>query len=161
MGDAVRVNGQMISWQSVTLKIGVEKYTGFTAVEYGDKRERSLAYGAGKHGAPRGKSAGKYTPDPLVITVWKSTAKAILADLAALATDGKSYGNVSTDIVVSFVEPSDATVIVEALGCTLQEMAASHEEGPEGLNEKLTFQPMRIKRDGKSLYDGTIAGSGA
>lgn len=161
MSDTVRVNGVQIGWPSISLKINGQAYTGLSAIEFGDKRERGFAYGMGRHGGPRGRPPGKYTPDPFSITAWTSTAAAIRKDIAARASDGVSYGNVVCQIILQYVEQTDGTVTVEAQDCTLGEISASNEEGPDATNEKLVFQPMRIIRNGLTLFDSSVPGSGA
>jgi len=161
VSDTVRINGTQIGWPSISLKINGQAYTGISAIEFGDKRERGFAWGMGRHGGPRGRPPGKYTPDPFVITAWTSTASAIRKDIAARATDGVSYGNVTVQIIVQYVEKDDGTVTIEAQDAVLAEISASNEEGPDATNEKLTFQPMRLIRNGLSLYDSSVPGSGA
>lgn len=158
MADATRVNGNQISWSSLRIKINDIPYSGITGIDYTDGRERAYAYGTGRHHAPRGKTAGKYTPEPCVITCWKSTAQAIRKDLAAQAADGVSYGNVVFPIVVQWIEPDDSVITDEILECHLTKNEQSTEEGPEGPNEKLTFMPMRIVRNGLALFDATEGG---
>ena len=161
MSDTVRVNGTQIGWPSISLKINGQAYTGVTAIEFGDKRERGLAFGMGRHGGPRGRSPGKYTPDPFAITAYTSTAAAMIKDIAARATDRVSYGNVICQIILQYVEKDDGTVTVEAQDCTLQEISASSEESADATSDKLVFQPMRIIRNGLTLFDSSVPGSGA
>lgn len=155
MADAARVNGNLISWGSFEIKIDDEPYSGVTAVDYNHSRERAYAYGTGRHHSPRGRTAGKYTPEPLVITCWKSTAKAIRERLKAAASDGRSYGNAIVGIVLQYIEEDDDTVTVDAQECVLTKEEMSDEEGPEGLNEKLTFMPMRYVINDGTLYDSS------
>lgn len=158
MGDTVRVNGVQISWSSVKLKIAGTPYSGITAVEYADGVEKAFAYGMGRHHAPRGVTRGKYTPEPFVLTCWASTAQAIRSDLNAKA-GARGISNVPVAIVLQYVEKDDAVITIEALDATLTKNEASNEEGPDALSEKLTFLPMRIKRNGVALYDTTEAGA--
>lgn len=161
MSDTVRINGVQIGWASISLKINGQAYTGLSAIEYGDKRERGFAWGMGRHGGPRGRPPGKYTPDPFTLTAWTSTSLAIQKDLAARAPDGVSYGNVVCQLILQYVEKDDGTVTVEAQDAVLAEVSASAEEGPDATSEKLIFQPMRIIRNGRTLYDSSVPGSGA
>lgn len=152
MSDEVRINGLQISWSSLKLKIDGTPYSGVTSIEYADGLETAYAYGMGRDHAPRGMTAGKYTPEPLVLTVATSTSKAIREDLAGKAQPGRGYGSVSVPIIIQYIEPDDAVVTVEALDARLVKVEASNEEGPDALNEKLTFMPMRLVRDGLSLH---------
>lgn len=161
MSDQVRVNGVLFSRASCQLKMEGEPFYGWTAIEYGDKRERAYGYGAGRHGGPRGITKGKYTPDPLVLTVFSDTADAIRSSLAKRASDGKSYGEPAVLWTLSISEPGLTSVLVELEGCVFSEDSGSAEDSADPLSEKLTFMPMRVKRNGRSLYDQSVAGSGA
>lgn len=154
-GDAVRVNGRQIDWGSVRLRINGTPYYGFTAIEFSDGLEVSHAYGAGRHRGPRGRTAGKYMPEPLVLTCWRSTTKQIREDLAAEASDGRSYGSVIIPISVQYIEPDDAEVSVDAEECKLIKIETSDEEGPDGLSDKLTFHVMRYRFDGLTQFDSS------
>lgn len=157
-GDSVRINGLQIGWASVKLKINGNPYRGVTAIEYADGVEAAYAYGTGRHYAPRGTTAGKYTPEPFVITAYKSTAGAIRKDLNEQA-NGRGVSSVIVPIVLQYVEKDDAVITVEALGSRLVKNEGSDEESPEALTEKLTFMPTRYKRNGIALYDTTEAGA--
>lgn len=152
MSDEVRINGIQLSWSSVKLKLDGTPYAGITAIEYADGIEAAHTYGMGRDHAPRGMTAGKYTPEDFVITCYASTAKAIRADLASKAQPGRGYGSVRVPIILQYIEPDDAVVTVEALEARLVKNEASNEEGPDGLSEKLTFKVMRYVRDGLSLH---------
>lgn len=158
MSDALRVNGNQLDWGSGKFKIDGALYSGVTAIEYSDGLEVGLAYGMGRHHGPRGRTAGKYTPEPLVVTCWESTAKSIRDDLALKAPDGRSFGRVVVPITVQYIEADDAIVTVDAQECRLVKIETSHEEGPEGLQKKLTFSVMRYVYDGLTLYDSSAEG---
>lgn len=161
MSDTVRINGTQIGWASMSLKINGQSYTGITVIEFGDKLEAGFAYGMARHGGPRGRPPGKYTPDPFSITCWTSTGAAIRKDVAARASDGVSYGQVICSIILQYVEQTDGVVQVEAQDARIAEISASNEEGPDATNEKVVFSPMRIIRNGLTLYNSSVSGSGA
>jgi hypothetical protein len=152
MADEIRVNGNAHSWGSIVAKIDGDRYHGFTAIKYGDKRERSKLYGMGKHHAPRGRSRGKYTVDVVGLTGPKATVQALRDALAAKSTSGTSYGDVEFDIVVQFVE-GQTPITVEIEGCVFVGDASNHEEGPDSLMDEIELDPMRIRRNGKVLFD--------
>ncbi len=155
MADNARVNGNQFSWASVILKINGERFYGFTSVAWDEKRERILAYGMGRHHAPRGKSAGKYTPGPLKLTGWKGSMQAAKDALAARASDGISYGNVEFEVVVQIVEPGETPITVQARRCTWAANTSSHEENPDPLKDDAEIQPMFYRVNGKTLYDSS------
>lgn len=152
MADSARINGNTYSWSSVTLKVDGDRYFGITAIGYGDSRERSKAYGMGRHHAPRGRGAGKYGTDPCTATMYKDTFDAFLAALAVAATDGKSVGNVQFQIVVQYVE-NDISITDEIEDCVLTKFAAKAEENPDSLMVELEIDCMRIRWGGKTLFD--------
>lgn len=153
MADSTRVNGNQISWSSLIFKIDGESYTGITSIGYADAIETAKAYGMGRHHAPRGRSAGKYTPEPLTLTCWKSTAQAIREQLAARSPSGTSYGRAVVPITLQYVETDDSTVTVEFDEARLVKCTSSNEEGPDGLAEDLEFDVMLIRRNGLVLFD--------
>jgi hypothetical protein len=155
MGDAKRINGNMHSWGSIVLKIGNERYTGATGIDYGDKRERVKGYGTGRSHAPRGRSSGKYTTDPVKVTVAKGSAEEIRRMLALLAPDGVSIGDVAFPITVAFFEDGDVPMSVLIEDCVLITDQSSHAEGADPLSDTLEFDCMRIWRNGKALFNAT------
>lgn len=158
MADSVRINGLQISWASVKLKIDGEPYSGVTAVEYADGIELSYAYGMARHHAPRGRTAGRYTPEPMVITAFMATSKAIQQALASRA-GGRGVSTVEVPIVLQYIEKDDAVITIEALSSRLVKIEGGAEESPDATTEKLTFMPMRYLRDGVALHDTTEAGA--
>ena len=102
MSDPIRVNENQHSWGSIILKLDYEPFTGFTAIAFADKRERVKAYGMGRHHAPRGRSRGKYTIEPVKLTGWKGSVAIFREQLAARSVDGSSYGDVEFQSAFGF-----------------------------------------------------------
>ena len=152
MSDRVRINGVQHSWGSIVVKIDGDRYTGFTAISYGDSRERTKAYGLGRHQAPRGRSRGKYATDPVSLTGWKSSVQQLREALARKGR-GRSYGDVVFEVVVHYVERDDLPITVEIEECVWAKNATSDEEGPDPLKEEIELDCMRIRRNGLVLYD--------
>lgn len=153
MGDSIYVNGNQMSWGSIDLKVAGELFTGFTGITYADKRERVVAYGMGRHQAPRGRSRGKYTVDPVKLTGWKGSVTALREGLAALATGGLSYGDVEFLITLAYSELDEPPVIVEIGRCVWAGSSSSEDESAENLKEEIEISAMYIKRNGLTLYD--------
>lgn len=153
--DQIRVNGNMMSWGSIIVKIDGQTFHGFTSVSYADKRERVLGYGMGRHHGPRGRSSGKYSPETSKLGGPKESHLQLRKMLAAKAADGRSYGNVVFEVVIQFVEPgsSDEAQTVELEQCVYIGSSSSHEEGPDPLKEETEIQPLRIRRNGLTLWD--------
>jgi hypothetical protein len=158
MSDAIRVNGNQYSWGSIRLKIAGEPFTGFTGISYADKRERVKAYGMGRHHAPRGRSRGKYTTDPVKLTGWKSSVQALRAALAAQAPDGKSYGDIEFEIAVQYIESDESPMSVSIERCVLVGNSASDEESADPLKEELEIDCFLIRRNGLVLFDASQGG---
>lgn len=155
MADQIRVNGNQLSWGSIILKVADERYTGFTAIAYADKRERVKAYGMGRHQAPRGRSRGKYTTDPVKLTGWKSSIQALREALAAQSTDGVSYGDVEFQIIVQYVDEGENPIDVEIVDCVWIGNSSSEEENADPLKEEIEIDCMHIKRNGLTLFDSS------
>lgn len=156
MADKLRVNGNIVSWGSVIVKINGERFHGFTSVSYNDKRERVKAYGMGKHQAPRGRSRGKYSTDPVKLAGPKSTFQAMRKALAALSSDGISYGDVEFQIVVQYVETDESeSQTVELEDAVWMSNGSNEEESPDPLKEECEFDIMKIRRNGLVLFDAS------
>lgn len=155
MADQIRVNGNLMSFGSIIVKVNGDRFTGFTAIKYADKRERVKGYGMGRSQAPRGRSRGKYSTDPVGITGHKGSIQALRAALALQASDGASYGDVLFQIVVQFVETDDTPQTVEIEDCVWTGNTSSDEEGPDPLEEEIEVDCMRIRRNGLVLFDET------
>lgn len=151
MSDAIRVNGNQFSWGSISVKINGDRYYGFTAIGYGDSRERVMAYGMGRAHAPRGRSLGKYTTEPVTLTGWKDTMAALRSALAQ-AGDGTSFGDTVCQIVVQYVEAGNTPVTVELEDCVMTKATSTDEESPDPSKEEAEFSCMRIRRNGLTLF---------
>ncbi len=156
MADKLRVNGNIVSWGSITLKIDGERFTGFTSISFSDKRTRVKAYGMGVGQAPRGRSRGKYEVDPVKIGGPKSSFQAARAKLAALADDGTSYGDVEFQILLQYTERDESeSMTVELEDAVWMSNSSSEEEGGDPMKEECEFDIMRIRRNGLTLFDAS------
>lgn len=159
MSDEYRVNGNMLSWASIKVKVASEVFHGFTSISYGDKRERAFGYGMGRHHAPRGRGAGKYSTEAVKLGGPTRTMQALRETLAAQAADGVSYGNTEFEINVQYTEPgsSDQPMNVVLERCVLVGNTTSNEESPDPLKEEVEISTMAIRRNGLTLFDSTGA----
>ena len=153
MADPIRVNNNQLSWGSITLKLNGDLFTGFTSISYSDKRERVKAYGMGRHQAPRGRSRGKYTVEPVKLVGWKGSIAILRAALAAAAPGGRKYGDTEFQIVVLYSEPDDQNVEVELNRCVWTGESTADEEGSDPLKEEIEVDCMYIRRNGLVLFD--------
>jgi len=153
MSDPVRVNGNQFSWGSIVLKLDGDRFYGFTGITYADKRERVKAYGMGRHQAPRGRSRGKYTIEPVKLTGWKGSVAAFRAQLAARAPDQKSYGDVEFEIVVQYVDTGEQPITVQLERCVWVGNSTNDEENADPEKEEIEIDAMLIRRNGFTLFD--------
>jgi hypothetical protein len=160
MADQYLVNGFVLSWASIILKVDGDPFTGFKLINYADQREHAYQFGMGRHHGPRGRSAGKYTPQPCKLGGAKSSFANLRAKLASKASDGRSFGNVEFEADVMYVEPgsSELTIHDHLERCLLGSTSAQHTEGVEGLEEEADFSVMRITWNGLTLYDSSQEG---
>lgn len=154
MADAIRVNDNQYDWGSIVIKVDGDEFYGFTAVSHSQKRERSKAYGTGKHRAPRGRTRGRYSAEGK-ITGWKSSIQALRKKLAALSPDGKSYGDAVFQVVVQYIETDEEPITEELVDCVIASEDASHEENTDPLKEEVGIDIMYIKKNGLTLFDNS------
>jgi hypothetical protein len=155
MSDAIRVNGNQHSWGSIIFKVEGDPFYGFTAIAWGEKRERVVAYGMGRHQAPRGKSRGKYSTENAKVTGWKGSVQALREALAAKSNNGKNYGDVTFQGVIQYIEEDDLSVTEELIDCTWAATSTAHEESADPLKEDFEIQFLYAKRNGLTLFDNT------
>lgn len=154
MADEIRVNGNLHSWGSIVVKVDDERYYGFTSINYSDSRERVKGYGMGRHHAPRGRSRGKYTTEPVQITGHKGSVQQLRKALAD-AGDGESYGDTEFQVIVQYIEDDDTPITVELDRCVWTKNTSSEEEGPDPLTEDFELDCMLIRRNGLTLFDNS------
>jgi len=155
MADQRRINGNVVGWASITLRIDDEIFTGFTSLSYADKRERTKLYGMGKHYAPRARTRGKYTVEPVKLKGPKSTIQAVRDKLASKSSDGNSYGDYEFHINAQYVEDFEPEMYVDIERCVYVGTSSSEEENPDPLQEEIEIDAMAIRRNGQTLFDGS------
>lgn len=159
MADQIRVNGAVYSWGSIIAKFDGDPFAGFSEISYGDKLERVKSYGMARHHAPQGRSAGKYSTDPVKIKGRKGSAQALRDYLATRASDGASYGTVEFALDVQFVEPAvdggETPIHVHIGRCVVSADVSSHSESADPLMDELELDCMFIERNGLTLFDGS------
>ena len=152
MSDAKRINGNIVSWASIKIVLGGESFYGFTGLTYGDKRDRVAVYGMGKAYAPRARTRGKYSTDPVKLKGPKSTIEALRTKLALSSADGVSYGDVEFEIVAQYVETGEPEMHVQITNCVIVSEDSTEEENPDPLMEEIEISPMRVFKNGRTLY---------
>jgi hypothetical protein len=153
--DQIRVNGNVLSYGSIKVRVADQTIYGLTSVSYGDKRERVKVYGLGRHQAPRGRTRGKYTVENAKLGGYTSTIQDLRKLLADMSADGISYGDVEFDVVVEMVERDETPCTVELLRCVWAANTESREEGGDPLKDEIELDVMMIRRDGLVLCDAS------
>jgi hypothetical protein len=151
--DEARVNGNVVSWSSIVWKIDGVRYYGFTQIGWDESRERALAYGQNRAHKPIGRSAGKYTPSPVKITVHAHTAKKIKQQFAE-ADGSNSFGNAGLPMTLGIAE-GQRSGLFEFEDCAFVKSTPAFEEKVEGQMEEIELSTMGIVTDGLTLYDST------
>jgi hypothetical protein len=157
MSDQILVNGNQISWGSIILKVRAERFYGFTGISFADKRERVKGYGQGRHHAPRGRSAGKYSIENVKLTGWKASVQQLRQELALQSLVPGSYGDVEFQIDVQYIEADEVPIQVLIERCVWAGNSSSDEESPDPLKEEIEIDCMLIRRNGLVLFDTRMA----
>lgn len=155
MSDAISVNGNQLSWGSITCKIDGSPFHGFIGITYADARERVKAYGMGRHHAPRGRSRGKYTVENSKLTGWKGSIQQLRQELAARALDGVSYGDVEFQVTISYFEDDDMPILIELNRCVIVKNSSGDDENADPEKEEIELDVMSIRRNGLVLFDSS------
>lgn len=148
--DQVRAQDAVLSWQSNEFKLEGVPYVGLTKVKFSQKRERKKIWGMIKAGIPMAKTAGKYTPDKIALTVLQDTYAMMQAQLAVLGLG--SHGDAAFTISFSAFELGIIPVTIVATGCTIEEEDDDMQEGIDENTVQLTVDPMLILRNGIPLF---------
>jgi hypothetical protein len=155
MADLQRVNGNLISWGSMTLKLGQERWTGVSEVSYGDKTELAKGYGSAPHQGPRGRSRGKYVPEAVKLKMFSDSAVELRRKLAALSADARSYGTVTFDGEVQFAEADLPAQQVTLVGLRVTSDMTTASEGSEPVMVDIECDCMWVVRDGLTMFDSS------
>lgn len=150
--DEIRVNGNQLSWGSITVKIGNERVYGLTSVGYGEKLEVVLTYGMGKAHAPRGRTRGKYVPEPLKLGGAKSTIQSIRDKLKA-QSGSNSYGITEFEVVIQHFESEETPIQVEAHRCRYVGTTVQDEESADPSKEEIECSVMSYAINGATLFE--------
>ena len=153
MSDPLCVNGNSLSWGSLTFKINGIVIYGFSDISYGEKRERVKGWSMGRHQAPTRRSRGKYTAENIKVTGYTSSFEYMRKLLADLATGGKSYGDVEFEGLLQYFEEDDTEMNVEFRRLAWGGNDHSHAEGAELMKSTCEFDCMYQVINGRVLFD--------
>lgn len=151
--NSVQINGVAHSWNAVKLTFDNDQFNQFESIDFDDKLESVFAYGTGRAQGPIARSAGKYTPGPVKLTALKSAVQLFREWVAAKSTNGKNYGHVIFQGVLQYLSEDDEPLMVEFRDLKWSTNTSADKEGGDPLKESFELQPMRIIRNGVTLYD--------
>lgn len=156
MDDFVRWNNRVVSAKSCRYLIAGVPYVGITALDYEEKLEKELVYGADRSGSPIGMTSGKYSVSPFTITMLKDVfMKKFLPQMAILSAANLapgSYGAGSFPLVAQYSEPPltpDQDIIS---GCQIVGTKDAYQEGISALVTEISLMAMVLERNGLTLY---------
>lgn len=157
---SARINGNMYSFASVTLRVAGTLVSAFKSINYADSRERGMGYGAGRSYGPIGQTSGKYVPEPVTAEIEKHALQDLRRALADQA-GGSSFGSVEFQIVVQYEEPDGAggtRLITDTIErCTWKKNAAKNTESVDANYDEVEFNCMFIKWNGLTLFEAEAA----
>lgn len=150
MTDKIRLSSNIHSWESCIFKVDEAPFEGLTSVKLSQKRERKLVYGMKRNGKPIGKTAGKYIPGLITISMLRDSYE-IMTSFMSLKGLG-SYGDAECSLFVQYVEPLSPPITIIGSGCTIEEETDDNKEGVDELTTEVSFLPTSITRNGKALW---------
>jgi hypothetical protein len=152
MPDVIRIGHTIYSWTSCVFKIDNQPFTGLVALDYEQKRERVVQYGARPDGRPLGKTAGKYSVPSFSMKMLRDSADALTTYLTLKGLG--SYGDAEFTIMVQVIEPVLGMVPMTTLAesCTIDGEKDGHEEGVDSLLTEFEIGCLQLTKNGKRLW---------
>lgn len=153
MTDKIRVNSTIYSWNSCSFKIDGVPYEGILSLDYAEKRERKIVHAARRQGTPLGKTAGKYSVEPITMTMLRDSWHQKLKP--QLATKGLgSYGDAEFTMFMQAIEPVPGAVPMTTVinSCTIDGVKDTQAEGVEELLTELTIGALFLTVNGMPLW---------
>lgn len=141
------IRGHKYSFSSIELSVvragaKAEIFVNVSEIAYNDSLEDELIYGTNQ--APLGRTAGKYNPGDVTLTIGKADFSKLQSDL------GDGWLGSVLDIVVKYSESEEGIVTDEIIGAKIMGAQNQHASGAEGLQVQVTLKPMLIKHNGKT-----------
>lgn len=152
MPDVIRVNSIVYSWTSTLFKFDGQPWQGVLSMDYEQKRERKVVYGARQDGQPLGVTSGKYEVPSFSMKMLKDSADN-LTDYLSVKGLG-SYGDADFTILVQVVEPvlGAFPITVLASPCWITGKKDAHEEGIDELVTEFEVKTLALVENGKRLW---------
>lgn len=114
MIDTVRVKNTYHSWGQTELRGDGELFNKYQSIDYDEKLEKTLIFGAAKSRKPIGKSAGKYTPGKIKLGCLAGSAAEFEKWMATKASDGRSLTLATIkSLTLQLMSPDDVPIMIE------------------------------------------------
>lgn len=135
------ITGFRAGFNSTTVKIDGQEFTGYKEFKLSRKRERGVVKGA--NADPLGKTRGSNTYEAS-ITVYAAEFKAFFLDHF-----GPGYGDKPFTFEANITENGYDTQTHFAFGCTVDETEVSSAEGNDAIAVPINLNPVKILFDGE------------
>jgi hypothetical protein len=154
MGDMNRVDINLVSWGSHVLKIDGDRWKGLTAINWDDKVDVAYGWGMTRSHAPIGRTAGKYTPPTVKLTMHRHMWSMLLVYLKSKAVDQKSYSQYKFHMMLQVIEGTMFSDY-EFQSCRVVSRNGKAEENPDPAMVDIEISVMRAVEDGATLWDSS------
>lgn len=155
MTDVLRINNTVHSWNSTLCNIAGAPFNGLLSVDWGHSRKRKKVFGMRRDGRPLGRTAGKYEPKDVVITMLDDSWDVLSTILTTLGLG--SFGDAEFPILIQTFEPgiplagAPPVLTLSLIDCAVTDVEESRAEGIDEVVRKITLDVMQIIENGKTL----------
>jgi len=145
------INGVRHSYASIEAKVNGKRFY-CTSLNYNEKNEFGTL--RANSSMPLGFTAGDYSVDG----DFEMPLEDFTDFLSVLAPSGTGYMNVMFDFDVTYQASGNIYVINHFIsGVRMKEIGSSRSQGNEALREKVSFEALQLKRNGKFGLDVTLS----
>jgi hypothetical protein len=150
-----RLNDTIFSATSSEFNILGAPFVGILSLDYEQKRERKLVYGARKDGTPLGMTGGKYGIGSFGMSMLRSSYQRLI-ELLSLKGFG-SYGDASFPISAVYAEPlallkGVPPIVIAIEGCRIISEKDTNKEGIDEAVTEVGLAAMSLTRNGMRLW---------
>lgn len=145
------VNGVRHGFSSIEFKLAGQIFVGFKSIKYGRKRTRVEVRGNSPDPIAKTRGDNAYTGScEMYLAEWNLFQSALIAaaKVAFGNTDGKGWGDVAFQTLVTYNENGFDTIIDTLNGCTADEISADQQQNPDPLVRMIDLAPLKILFNG-------------
>lgn len=149
--DTVRIRGKAFSAGSVVLKIAGLRLTGWSSIDWDQKRERKMVGPQDETQAPDALTRGKTTPGVLKLTMRRETAQLLKEHLASMA-GSTSYGDAEGwGTTLQYIEGTKKPIVNEFRNQWWSSGGGSEKDGVDESNEAVELGFLQLLENGLTL----------